>query len=136
MKLRDGETCSKTFCGPEVPGGSVVKNLSANAGDVGDLVSMLGLGRSSGGGNGSPLHWSRELHGQRSLAATVCRVIKSRTQLSAHAHTHTHTHAHTHTYTHTQQCAKCSKPRTLLRLELGLKYSRIGPPLLFFKQFY
>ena len=127
MKLRDGETCSKTFCGPEVPGGSVVKNLSANAGDMGDLVSMLGLGRSSAGGNGSPLHWSRESHGQRSLAATICRIIKSRTQLSAHARTHTHTH------THTQPCAKCSKPRTLLRLELGLKYSRIGPPLLSLK---
>ena len=43
MKLRDGETCSKTFCSPEIPGGSVVKNLSANAGDMGDLISMLGL---------------------------------------------------------------------------------------------
>ena len=88
MKLRDGETCSKTFCSPEIPGGSVVKNLSANAGDMGDLISMLGLGRSSGGGNGSPLHRSRESHGQRSLATTVCRVIKSRTAPSACPHTH------------------------------------------------
>ena len=34
------------------PGGSVVKNLPANAGD-GGLIS--GLGRSSGGENGNPL---------------------------------------------------------------------------------
>ena len=34
------------------PGGSVVKNLPANAGDVG---SIPGLGRSPGEGNGNPL---------------------------------------------------------------------------------
>ena len=34
------------------PGGSVVKNLSANAGDMG---SVPGLGRSPGEGNGNPL---------------------------------------------------------------------------------
>ena len=37
------------------PGGSVVKNLPASAGDVG---SIRGLGRSLGGGNGNPLHIS------------------------------------------------------------------------------
>ena len=36
-------------------GGSVVKNPPANAGDVG---SILELGRSSGEGNGNPLHYS------------------------------------------------------------------------------
>jgi len=36
-------------------GGSVVKNLSANAGDTGDMGSIPGLGRSPGGGNGYPL---------------------------------------------------------------------------------
>ena len=35
--------------------GSVVKNPPANAGDVG---SLLRLGRSSGKGNGNPLHYS------------------------------------------------------------------------------
>ena len=34
------------------PGGSVVKNLPANAGDAG---SILDLGRSPGEGNGNPL---------------------------------------------------------------------------------
>ena len=37
------------------PRGSVVKNLPANAGDVG---SISGLVRSSGGGNGNPLQYS------------------------------------------------------------------------------
>ena len=37
------------------PGGSVVKNLPANAGDMGLIP---GLGRSPGGGNGNPLQYS------------------------------------------------------------------------------
>ena len=37
------------------PGGSVVKNLPANAGDA---SSTPGLGRCSGGGNGNPLQYS------------------------------------------------------------------------------
>ena len=40
------------------PGGSVVKNLLANAGDIGDAVSIPGLGRSPGGGNGNSLQYS------------------------------------------------------------------------------
>ena len=38
-----------------VPGGSVVKNPPAKAGDLG---SIPGLGRSPGEGNGNPLHYS------------------------------------------------------------------------------
>ena len=37
------------------PGDSMVKNLPANAGDVGLIP---GLGRSPGGGNGNPLQYS------------------------------------------------------------------------------
>ena len=40
------------------PGGSVVKNLPANKGDVGDIGSIPGSGRSPGEGNGSPLQYS------------------------------------------------------------------------------
>ena len=40
------------------PGGSVLKNLPASAGDAGDLGSIPGLGRSPGGGNGNPLQYS------------------------------------------------------------------------------
>ena len=48
------------------PGGSVVKNPTANAGDVG---SVPGLGRSPGEGNGYPLQvfLLGESHRQRSL---------------------------------------------------------------------
>ena len=35
------------------PGGSVVKSLPANSGDIGDRGSILGSGRSAGGGNGT-----------------------------------------------------------------------------------
>ena len=40
------------------PGGSVVKNLPANAEDTGDGGLIPGLGRSLGGGNGYPLQYS------------------------------------------------------------------------------
>ena len=39
-------------------GGSVVKNLPANAGDAGDMGSVPGLERSPGGGNGNLLQYS------------------------------------------------------------------------------
>ena len=40
------------------PGGSVVKNPSANAGDTRDAGSVSGSGRSPGGGYGNPLQYS------------------------------------------------------------------------------
>ena len=40
------------------PGGSVVKNPPANAGDARDLGLIPGLGRSPGEGNGYPLQYS------------------------------------------------------------------------------
>ena len=36
----------------------MVKNPSANAGDIGELGSIPGLGRFSGGGNGNPLQFA------------------------------------------------------------------------------
>ena len=39
-------------------GGSVVKNLPDNAGDVGDVGLIPGLGGSPGEGSGSPLKYS------------------------------------------------------------------------------
>ena len=39
-------------------GGPVVKNLPANAGDLGDMDLITGLGRSSGIENGNPLQYS------------------------------------------------------------------------------
>ena len=40
------------------PGGTVVKNPPANAGDTGDMGSIPGSGRSPGIGNGNPLQYS------------------------------------------------------------------------------
>ena len=40
------------------PGGSVVKNPPANAGDTRDAGSISGSGRSPGGGHGNPLQYS------------------------------------------------------------------------------
>ena len=49
----------ETFCKiRHFPGGSVVKNLPANAGNAGDTGSIPGLGRSPGGRNGNPLQYS------------------------------------------------------------------------------
>ena len=42
----------------DFPGGSVVKNLPANAGDAKDMGSVTGLERSPGGGHGNPLQYS------------------------------------------------------------------------------
>ena len=55
------------------PGGSVVKNPPANAGDIGVMGSVPGLGRSSGGGNGKPLQYSclENLMDRRAWWATV-----------------------------------------------------------------
>ena len=39
------------------PGGSVVKNPPADAGDTGDVGSVPGLGRAPGVGNGNPLQY-------------------------------------------------------------------------------
>ena len=43
------------FC---FPGGAVVKNSHASAGDTRDQVLIPGLGRSPGVGNGNPLQYS------------------------------------------------------------------------------
>ena len=47
----------------------MVKNLPAKAGDVRDMGSIPGSGRSPGGGHGNPLVFlPGERHGQRGLA--------------------------------------------------------------------
>ena len=58
------------------PGGTVVKNLLANAGDTGDASSFLALGRSLGVGNGNPFQYSCLEHSmdRRDLQATVLRL--------------------------------------------------------------
>ena len=48
----------------------VVKNLPSSSGDIKDVGSIPGLGRSPGGWRGNPFQysWPGESNGQRSLA--------------------------------------------------------------------
>ena len=65
------------------PGGTVVDNLSANAGDTRDVGLIPGSGRYPGG-HGSPLqHSCLEFSMDREAwRATACRVTESWTRLS------------------------------------------------------
>ena len=69
----------------------VVKNPLANAGDIRDMCSVPGLGRSPGGGHGNPLQYS-SLENPKDRGdwwATVHRVPKSQTRLKwLNRHTH------------------------------------------------
>ena len=59
----------------------VVRNLSANAGDIGDPDSIPGSGRSPGGGHGNPLQYSclENLMDRGAGWATVHWVVESDT---------------------------------------------------------
>ena len=61
----------------------VLKNPPANAGDIRDVDSLPGLGRSLGGGHGNPLRYSclENPMDRGAWWATVHRVAQSRTQL-------------------------------------------------------
>ena len=62
----------------------MVKNQPDNTGDIRDMDSIPGSGRSPGGGHGNPLQYSclENPHGQRSLAGYIVhRVTKSQTRL-------------------------------------------------------
>ena len=63
------------------PGGSVIKNLSANAGDAGDAGLIPQLGTSPGEGNGNPLQYPclENPMDRGAWQATVHVVTKSRT---------------------------------------------------------
>jgi len=61
----------------------MVKNLPANAGDIRDVGSIPGLGRSPGGGHGNPLQYSclENPMDRGAWQATVLGVTKSQTWL-------------------------------------------------------
>ena len=61
-----------------------VKNLPANAGDIGDLGSIPGWGRFPGGEHGNPLQysWPENPMGRGAWRATVRGGTKSQIQLS------------------------------------------------------
>ena len=68
----------------------VVKNLPASAGDIRDVASIPGLGRSSRGGNSNPLQHSclENAMDRGAWQATVQRFAKSQTRLSNLGHAH------------------------------------------------
>ena len=75
----------------------MLKNLPANAGDARDTGLILGVGRSPGIGNGTPLQYSclENSMGRGAWWATVhggCKDLGTTELLSKHTHTHTHTH--------------------------------------------
>ena len=76
---------------PGFPGGSVGKESACKAGDIRDAGSIPGLGRSLGGGHGSPLQYSclENPMDRGAWRAAVHRVTKSQTRLlrlSTHRH--------------------------------------------------
>ena len=71
------------------PGGAVVKNLPANAGDTRDMGSIPGSGRSSEVRNGNTLIFlPGKHHGQRKLAGYSLWDCKE-SDTTGHTHTHT-----------------------------------------------
>ena len=66
-------------------GGSMVKNLPANAGATGDVGSIAGSGKSPGGGNGNPLQYCclENPVDRGAWRTTVHSITKSRIQLSS-----------------------------------------------------
>ena len=64
----------------------VVKNPSANTGDIRDVGLIPGLGRPPGGGNGNPLQYSclENPMDRGAWWATVLRVAQSQTRLRRH----------------------------------------------------
>ena len=68
------------------PGGTVVKNLPANAGDTKNVGSIPWSGRSPGVGNGNPLQYSclENSMDRRAWQAIVHGVAKNQTPLGRH----------------------------------------------------
>ena len=83
-KLHCKWSCSTCL---DFPGGTVVKNPSANAGDTRDTGSIPVLGRSSGVGNGNLIQYPCPKNSMDKGAwwATVHGVVRSQTPLSTHA---------------------------------------------------
>ena len=81
---------SSSSINSEFPDGTMVKNPAADAGDIRDVSSIPGLGRSPGVENGNPFQYSclenstdkRSLEGRRDGQATVHGAAKSRTRQS------------------------------------------------------
>ena len=83
-RLSDFHSLTHSLCRQGFPGGSVVKNLPANAGVAGDSGSIPGSGRSPGEGKGYALQYSGL---ENSMDCIVYGVAKSWTRLNNfHSH--------------------------------------------------
>ena len=58
VKMNEGYSIQPLIFPLSFPGGTVEKNLPANAGDTGGVASIPGLGGSRGVGSGDPLQFS------------------------------------------------------------------------------
>ena len=80
------------------PGGTVVKNLRASAGDTRDTCFVPGLGRNNGNGNigtianGNLVFLPGKFHGQRSLALHSLWGHKELDTTALPPYTYTYTH--------------------------------------------
>ena len=79
----------------EFPDGSVDKESTYHAGNVGEVGSMPGSGRFPGGGNSNPLQYSCLKNPMDRRAWQLQSTVKESDTLRG-----LHTHTHTHTYTH------------------------------------
>ena len=70
------------------PGGAVLKNLPANAGDSGNMSSTPGSGRYPAGGNGNPFQYSC-LENSKDRGAGGLQSIGSQSQMRLSKHKHT-----------------------------------------------
>ena len=85
----------------------MVKNLSAKAGDIGDVDSVPGSGRSRGGGHGNPLQYSclGNFMDRGAWRATVHRV-SDMTEVTKHICMHKTTYPGTLENTKQDKCLK------------------------------
>ena len=106
------------------PGGSVVKNMPANAGDVG---SISGSGRFPGEGNGNPLQYSclGNPKNRGAWQAIVDGVTKSWTELSEHKEVRCIRHR-TNCFTYSLICPLQQQPSKLSIIIFILIYRHIN----------
>ena len=83
--------CFRGYLG--IPGGSVVENLPATAGDTRDSGLIPGSGGPPGGGNGNPLEYSF-LKIPINRGAWAGYSSKGHKEADTNEHTHVHIHRH------------------------------------------
>ena len=82
------------------PGGTVMKNPPANAGDVRDVSSIPGSGRSPGGGDGNPLQYSclENFMDRGAWWVTFHGIAKSQTGLNDYTFPFLPSHPHSYSF--------------------------------------